>query len=323
MTDTTQMPASKMFAEFGIRMAAVGFDFFIVIFLMEYVRTYILDPVGLGSVDNRFLVHAVLFLYFTVFWASPLCATPVQFLFAMRVVDERGEKLSLAYAALRSAALTAQIVAIYFLFSIPVHPLLAILAAAAVVAVFLAAVTPNRQAGHDFLARSMVVNKMAINSPTRLARLLEHASDRDAATFKRRRPTIVRMIMDLIVFAVPIVVLSIFAGVMNDKDMSYRTNYAFDGVTGLKFAIEEFYLDAERWPTNEQELGAATRGDYPDGGYYELEDKGVIRIHFTVKPQLMKGTIVLKPVVDHNGVTWTCHAEGDIAQSHLPSRCRY
>lgn len=312
-----------MFAEFGVRMAAVGFDFFIVLFLTEYVHTYILDPIGLGSVDNRFLVHAVLFLYFTAFWASPLRATPVQLLFAMRVVDEFGDKLSLAYAALRSAALTALIVAIYFLFNIPVNPLLAIFAVAALVVVFLAAITPNRQAGHDLLARSVVVNKMAINSPARLNQLLEHTSDRDAATLKQRRPTIVRMIMDLIVFAGPIVVLTIAAGAMNDRDMYYRTSYALNGVTYLKNAIEEFYLYAERWPTNEQELGAATRGDYPDGGYYELEDKGVIRIHFTIMPQLTKGTIVLKPVVDNNGFTWTCHAEGDIAQSHLPSACRY
>ena len=39
----------------------------------------------------------------------------------------------------------------------------------------------------------------------------------------------------------------------------------------------------------------AAKQDYPDGGYYELEEDGVIRIRFTVKPELKKGSIILSP----------------------------
>lgn len=105
-------------------------------------------------------------------------------------------------------------------------------------------------------------------------------------------------------------------------ELRYRIGYALGEVTGLKIAEELFYAEYTRWPTNESELGVATKGQYPDGGYYELEDDGVIRIHFTVKPELMKGSIFLSPRLEEEGITWECHTDGDIAGQHLPAACR-
>ncbi len=58
------------------------------------------------------------------------------------------------------------------------------------------------------------------------------------------------------------------------------------------------------------------------GGYYELEDDGVIRIRFTVKPELMKGSIVLSPIAGADGITWECHADGGLARKYMIAACR-
>ncbi len=90
----------------------------------------------------------------------------------------------------------------------------------------------------------------------------------------------------------------------------------------LKIAVEEYYAYYTRWPTKEGELGVATRVNYPDGGYYELEDDGVIRIRFTVKPALKKGSIVVSPTVEEDRITWECHSDGDFAKKYLVAGCR-
>ena len=65
-----------------------------------------------------------------------------------------------------------------------------------------------------------------------------------------------------------------------------------------------------------------TRTSYPDGGYYELGDDGVIRIHFEVIPELTRGTIVLTPVAGGEEIRWKCRQEGSIVRKHLPYVCR-
>jgi hypothetical protein len=90
----------------------------------------------------------------------------------------------------------------------------------------------------------------------------------------------------------------------------------------LKAAVQEYYLDVGRWPTNNREVGAATRVEFPDGGYYELEDDGVIRIRFTVKPELMQGSIVLSPTVGEDGVTWECRTDGGLEKKYMIAACR-
>jgi hypothetical protein len=187
---------------------------------------------------------------------------------------------------------------------------------------FLAALTPNRQAGHDLLVHSLVVNKIALKSRERLAQLREHVSDSDPVSRKQRRPSVPSIVGNMIVLVIPVIVLLVFAQVGHDMNLRSRIGYAVGEVAMLKFAVEEYYAYHTRWPTKEGELGVATRVNYPDGGYYELEDDGVIRIRFTVKPALKKGSIVVSPTVEEDRITWECHADGDIAKRYLVAGCR-
>ena len=161
-----------------------------------------------------------------------------------------------------------------------------------------------------------------LNSPARRGQLHEHLSDSAPTLRKQRRPSVLSIVAKLFVLGIPVFVLFIFAQTRHDMELRHRIHYAINEVFLLKAHVQEYYLDVRHWPTGDGELGVATRGDYPDGGYYELEDNGVIRIRFTVKPDLMKGSIVLSPTVEDDGITWKCHADGYISLGHLPAACR-
>jgi len=317
-------PASvkSLFAEFGVRMFAVGLDFFLISFLAVAVNDHVLDPIGLGSVHAFPIVFAFMLLYFALCWSSPLRATPAQFLLGMRVVDEAGETLTPGRALVRSLVLVALFAAATSLARAPGSPAFGVLSLVALALVYLAIVTPNRQSAHDLLVRSIVVNRKALVSAARREQLLLHVSDSDPATRKQRRPSLLRIVTDTLVLGLPAFVILIIAQAQYDMDLRHRTSYALSVVEGLKTAVAEYRDAYSRWPSKQSDLGHITRGDYPDGGYFELEDNGAIRIRFTVKPELMKGSIVLTPSLNDKRISWTCRPEGSIARNHLPAFCR-
>ncbi len=303
-------------------MVAVVLDFFIVLFLSYAVQDYIFEALRLTITDHRSTIIAVSLLYFAASWVSPMRATPAQFLLGMRVIDEAGERLSVGRAVLRGVLLIGLILAAMSLIQSPPTPYFGIVALVSYVLLILAAVTSNRQAVHDLLAHSLVVNKTALKSPERREQLRQHVTDSDPVSRKQRRPSVLSIVGNMIVLGIPMFVLLNFALVHYDRNLRSRVAYAVREVAPLTLAVEEYYAYYTRWPTKESELGPATRADYPDGGYYELEDDGVIRIRFTVKPELMKGSIVVRPTVEEDGVTWECHADADISRGHLPAACR-
>ncbi len=322
MTTPSNLDANSLFAGFGVRIAGVLLDLIIVTIIAETVAVDVIEAIGLTVTDRRPIILAVFLLYFSVFWSSPMRATPAQLLFGMRVVDEMGERLSLGRAVVRGALLIGLYATAVTIIRITSTPYLGVVALVGYPLLFLAALTPNRQAGHDLLVHSLVVNKTALKSRERLAQLREHVSDSDPVSRKQRRPSVKSIVENMIVLVIPVIVLLVFAQVDHGRKLSYRIGYAVGEVAMLKFAVEEYYAYYTRWPTMESELGVATRVNYPDGGYYELEDHGVIRIRFTVKPQLMKGSIVLSPKIDDGSVIWECHADGDFTKKHLIAGCR-
>ncbi len=154
-TTPRDIDAKTLFAYFGVRMAGVALDSFIAMYIALGLNVYVFEPIGLAVADNRPIILVVLLLYFSVSWSSPLRATPAQLLLGMRVVDEKGEKLSLGRAILRSILLIGLIVAAMTLFKIESNIYFVAIALVGYALLFLAALTPNRQAGHDFLAHSI------------------------------------------------------------------------------------------------------------------------------------------------------------------------
>ena len=55
---------------------------------------------------------------------------------------------------------------------------------------------------------------------------------------------------------------------------------------------------------------------------YELEDNGVIRIRFTVIPELKRISLLVTPRREGNDLVWKCDVEGEISRATLPAHCR-
>ena len=125
-----------------------------------------------------------------------------------------------------------------------------------------------------------------------------------------------------LVLGVLLVALNVFRQGRHEMELSYRVQFAVNEVYSMQGHLREFYLDARRWPGVDDESGVGTKVHYPDGGYYELEDQGVIRIRFTVIPELLQGSIVLTPVVRKAEVVWRCRADGGFPSEFLPAECR-
>ena len=310
-----------LFAEFAIRILALFIDFIVVLFVATAVDDHVLVPLGLTPDHNGVVMLSVVFLYFIVSWISPLRATPGQLLGDIRVVSLTLETLTLPRAVLRSLVLAGLIAGAFLIFERP-RPLFLSATLLTYALVFLAAVTPNRQAAHDWLAKSIVVNRRTLKATDLREKLIAHLSDDDPATFRERRPTILSMIVDAIGLAVPVFILINVSHMQFQRDLIYRTSYAYSETHDIRTAIAFHYIEREAWPGPGSDLDVPVRADYPDGGYYELEDDGVVRIHFTVIPELAKGTIVLTPAASDGDISWECHAEGGIARNHLPAMCR-
>ncbi|MFT4561152.1 MAG: hypothetical protein ACI9BW_000892 [Gammaproteobacteria bacterium] len=92
--------------------------------------------------------------------------------------------------------------------------------------------------------------------------------------------------------------------------------------SGNVTAITAFVSEHRRLPRNAQELGTNPKAPYPDGGYFELEQNGIIRIRFTVKRELKNGSIIYTPRVNDESVQWDCVTDGDIVQKYVPRDCR-
>ena len=116
--------------------------------------------------------------------------------------------------------------------------------------------------------------------------------------------------------------LSTGTQVANDMNLRSRVAYAMSATSGLKSGVEAYHTDNGRFPARNEDLGASSAGRYPDGGYYELEDDGVIRIHFEVRPELTNGSIVLTPVPADDRMNWQCLIDGNIEARYLPAICR-
>lgn len=315
--------AKFLFAEFGIRVAAIAVD----LGLAAFLATFLLDRIFTllqGTIFDNWLVFGIIVaFYFAALWSSPLRATPGQFLFGMRVLDETGQTLSFQKALLRGAVLVGLTTASLAVFNPAGTPYLKVIALAACLLLFLAALTPHRQALHDILARSIVVNKKAIKSPEQHSRMREFLAVTETASIGQRRASIPRIAGDLLVLVLPVFFINTALQAAHDRDMRARTAYALSAIEGLQIALESYYEEESRWPTSSTELGAATKEEFPDGGYYELEDHGRIRIRFTVKPELIVGSLVLAPLIIDGKSEWKCRQEGDIKSAHLPAICRY
>ena len=313
-----QTPAHRLFAPFWQRMAAILVDAIMLLFLVDGLQDHVLSPLGMATTDHRPLVLVLMLGYFAVSWISPMRSTVGQFLVGIRVVDVNCETLKPGPAMVRCIALVTLFVGACVPMVVP-DSYLALTALCTCAGLLLAAVTPNRQGAHDFLARSMVVNRTALESREQTQDLRNHVT---ATAGGRRRPAYFSMLANALLLGAPIFVMFNVSLMMKTRNMMYRTGYALAEVRDLKIAMEDYYARNARLPRPGEPLRVETSGRYPDGGHYALEEDGAIRIRFEVKPELKYGTITVRPTHDKQQIIWKCSSDGNIRQRYLPAECR-
>ncbi len=312
----------KGFADFGIRLFAFAFDVFL-LFWIAWLPVSVLPDTPVFQRDVfRATVVVLALVYFAGAWASPLQATPAQLLTGIRVIDGTGERLEFGRALLRAAGLLAVYLLVMFCFWSPAHPLAPVAAVVALGVIFSAAVTPNRQAGHDLLAKSIVVNRRAFKVPGQRAALLTHVADPDKRPWNSRRPSLFSIIGNAVVLIVPVAIIGTVTSAAIDMNMRSRVAYAVDQTRGLQHELMYYRAEHGRWPAPDAALPFEPGGRYPAGGYYALESDGRIRIRFESRRELTDGSIVLTPAFRDDLPAWQCRAEGGIRQRYLPALCR-
>jgi len=314
--------ARILFAEVAVRIVAYVCDMIAVLFAMIVVDDHVFAPLGLSDQLATPVWTAVLIAYFVVSWTSPLRATPFQFLFGMRVLHEAGRPLSLKEAAIRSVALVALWGLTLFLLREFFLPEMWLRVAAVAVLLYVPSVTARRQGLHDLVARSIVVNRRALPSSDDGRRMNEFLADRGQETSKAARPSLASMAKDAVVLAVPIILMTNAVEISHQKNMHGRIAYAMGETYELQQLARNWYLATGDWPRDASELGRPPRHRYPDGGYFELEKGGVIRIQFDIVPELKHGSLLFEPHVRDDKITWQCRTVGDIERRYVPGICR-
>ena len=241
----------------------------------------------------------------------------------MRVLHMSGEPLSLRDALIRSVALVALWgFALYVLNTFFVEPGVWLKLAAVGLLLFVPSVTASRQGLHDFLARSVVVNRRALRKTDGEQRMLEFLADREPAVLRSSRPAIHKMVVDAVVLAIPIYLVIMGIEIAHHKNMYARTAYAMGQTQQMQSMVKIAYELTGEWPASEEELGVPLRQNYPAGGYFQLEESGVIRIQFEILPELKNGSLLLEPRVKDGKVIFDCRAVGDMEWRYVPNYCR-
>ena len=318
---TSSANLRNLLVSFRNRMVCTVVDVFAIIFFVGLLGDT-LRGAGWAVADSRPVLVGIVVLYFGFAWASPLGATPIQFLWGIKVVAYDGQPLRRWRALVRGALVVAITAGAFTAFRVMQEPYMGIPAAVSMTLFFVAALTPRRQAAHDFLVRSLVVYRRQLRQPETLASLRDgnyKGPTQPRSVFHLRFDD---LLLDTATLAVPLIILAVVLPVHHDKNLQARVSYALSETRAVKQAVQEFYIENDQLPNDAAALGEVEHLDYPDGGFYQLEANGRVLIHFTVKPELKKGSLLLTPEPGDDKIVWTCSAHGAIDQRYLPTSCR-
>lgn len=309
------------FAGFERRSAAAIIDVAAVFFLTYWLISNS-KLLASWTPTGRPALATVAVLYFALGWASPLGATPAQWALRFQIVDESGNRLGLGRAMVRAVVFIVGVLGILLLAQVPEHRWLLLVVAGSLAAFWIALVTKNGQGLHDLVVRSVAVKSAVLKSPELRSKIRRYTERNTKLPRNSRIPRPARVILASVL---PLLVLVGFysaALARYEMGLRYRISYAYSETSSLRSALEATYRATDQWEKSEAVLGTPANLDFPDGGYFTLEDEGVIRIRFTVIPELKRISLVVTPHWDGNTLTWSCHAEGEIAGGVLPAHCR-
>lgn len=309
------------FVEFERRVAAAMIDVAIVFFFSIWLMSSS-QALAAWLPTGRPVLATIALLYFAVSWASPLSATPAQWALRFKIVSDSGSRLGIGRATFRAVLFIVGVLGVLIIVQVPEYPWTLVIVLPSFAAFCIALFTANRQGLHDLATRSVAVRNSSIRSESDRAKLQSFLKENTDSPLAMKRPKTIKIV------TAAVLVLVVSFGIYNaalvryEMELRARISYAYAETSSLRDALEAEYRATEIWQRSAEVLGTPTQLDYPDGGYFALEDEGVVRIRFTKIPKLMRISLIIEPEWDGDTLTWNCRAEGDIASGVLPARCR-
>jgi uncharacterized RDD family membrane protein YckC/Tfp pilus assembly major pilin PilA len=276
---TTVIP---LYAGFWRRAAAIILDS-IILLVPNVIVSYVLSDSTLVAFLATIIVTCA---YYAGFHASASQATPGKMAFGIKVTGLQGERISLARAIGRYFAtwISSLLLCIGWL---------------------LAGLTAKKQALHDMIAATLVVNGKA--EPA------EVAAGGAPMPITAGVWVLIALILVFPFFGGMVAAIAIPA--YQDYTVRARVNQAVASTSTLRDEIAQFL--EKKQPVAPRNVDVSS----PYLQSIEVTDRGEISTRF-VSHVAGGGRLVWTPVVDASGsVTWKC-ASADIAPRYLPARCR-
>lgn len=282
-----------MYAGFWRRFAAALLDLLILLvpmIVIGIVVALVTGPKSKATLAADLSTLVVLWLYFAIMESSPKQATLGKIAFGMRVVDLDGDRVSFLRASGRLFAkiLSALSLAVGFL---------------------MAAVTRRKQALHDIVASSLVVN-----------------IDATAANVVRAGPSSARSTGGIVTIALAVVCIplagagaAIAIPAYQDHAVRAKVNDAVQSGRGAATGVAAYMLRHKSPPRSLEDARAVPSSPYLREAVITKE--GAIVLTLAVTRLEGKRITFVPNAQSAEKIVWTCTSD-DIAPRLLPKQCR-
>lgn len=282
-----------MYAGFWRRLAALMLDLVVLLvpmIVLGIVVALVTGPKSTATIAADLSTLAALWLYFAGMESSRRQATLGKIAFGVRVVDLNGERISFLRA---TARLFAKILSALSLF----------------VGFLMAGVTRRKQALHDIVAGSLVVESDA--NPSALERSLP-----------QRAPSaggIVAIALSVVCLPLAAAGAAIAFPAYQDYRVRTKVNDAVKSVRGATAGVAAYMARHKRPPRSLEEARAVPSSPHLREALITRE--GAIVLTLAVEKLEGKRIVFVPTDGATDRITWTCTSE-DIAPRYLPRQCR-
>jgi uncharacterized RDD family membrane protein YckC/Tfp pilus assembly protein PilE len=241
------------------------------------------------------LYYLAWWLYFAIMESSNSQATLGKMLMGIKVTDKFGQPLSFGHATGRhfSALVTQFTLTIGYI---------------------MAGLTARKQALHDMIAGTLVVNKRYD------ANQVKTASENPGSGAS----VLGVIVIVFFVLLIPVggIIAAIAIPAYHDYSMRVRINQAISQTSAIQNNIEEYAVNSGYWPNNLEQAGIQKNQSNTPDYQLLLATEGSYFIVFKQPEELAQGRVKFVPQLANDGsYTWSCSGQ-DIRPSQLPKTCR-
>ncbi|WP_444995929.1 RDD family protein [Aliikangiella sp. IMCC44359] len=242
-----------------------------------------------------FGVYLLWWLYYAIQESSSAQATLGKRLLGIKVTDIQGNQLTFGHAAGR------QLAGVVSQFTM-------------LIGYLMAAFTGRKQALHDMIASTVVVNK--------------HFGPQQIYTVNQSPPPgmsiggIIAIVCLILIIPIGGILAAIAIPAYQDYTIRAQVNDAYFTASESKPAIIEYASETGYWPANFEQANLSSANMQTESYYIQLEKNGVLAINFT-KPQVISSSSIrLTPELTNTGeYQWHCDGSA-MKAAYLPKACR-